>query len=92
MKEKVKNFLASKKMKVAMICSAMASALAIGVSADDPVTSATISSTMQTAMQSTITETMNMLSAILPAAFGLVGAMIVVSFGIKLFKKVTGKA
>lgn len=40
--------------------------------------------TVATDMQGTIT-------SILPVALGVVGAVLVVTFGIKIFKKITGK-
>lgn len=33
-----------------------------------------------------------MITTILPIALGLIGAVLAINFGIKLFKKVTGKA
>ena len=93
MKKKIKEFLSSKKMKVALILSAMVSVLSVSAFAEEPVSqTAAISTAMQSAMSTTVSETLSMISAILPTALSLVGAMLVVSLGIKAFKKITGKA
>lgn len=51
---------------------------------------------VQTAIVSSLTEIgTNMsgtITAVLPIALGLIGTMMVVTFGVKLFKKLTNKA
>lgn len=51
-----------------------------------------IADALTTALQTAITETMSMIGSLLPIALGLVTAGIVIGYGIKLIKRVTGKA
>ncbi|TCL59975.1 hypothetical protein EDD76_103166 [Kineothrix alysoides] len=51
---------------------------------------------VQTALVASLTDIgsgiMSVLTLVLPIALGIVGAVMVVIFGVKLFKKLTGKA
>lgn len=51
---------------------------------------------IKTAMESTFTtvqtDAMEMIASALPVALTIVGAVMVVTIGIKVFKKITGKA
>ena len=58
----------------------------------EPTSVVSIGEALTTSLQTTITETMTMLSSLLPIALGLVGAGLVITFGLKFFKKITGKA
>ena len=91
--KKIKEFLKSKAFKVAAICGVVSSALCMSVLADDtPSATSTVTSAMQSAMSTTISDTVTMITTMLPTALSLVSVMLVVSLGIKAFKKITGKA
>lgn len=54
-------------------------------------TTATVSSALGTAFTSVASDCMNAITTILPIALPVLGALVVVGIGIKIFKKVTGK-
>ena len=51
-----------------------------------------ITTALTTAIGTMATNCMDMISSVLPVALPIVGAGVVVTFGLKTFKKVTGKA
>ena len=51
----------------------------------------TVTSALSTAFQSVATDCLSAIQAILPIALPVLGALVVVGIGIKIFKKVTGK-
>lgn len=59
--------------------------LVLGAAAGGTVTDA-----LTTAMTSTAAECTSAISAVLPVALPVMGALVVVGIGIKVFKKVTG--
>lgn len=52
----------------------------------------TITSTLTTSLSTVANDVMSVISAVLPYALTVVGAGLVVTLGIKIFKKVAGKA
>lgn len=51
-----------------------------------------IVTTMETAFQSVSSDIMSVIGSILPIAMGIVGAGLVIVFGVKWFKRLTNKA
>lgn len=52
----------------------------------------TISTALETALQSIATGMDNVIADVTPIALGIVGSVMVITFGVNLFKKVTNKA
>lgn len=53
--------------------------------------STTVTSALSTAFQTVANDCLSAIEAILPIALPVLGALVVVGIGIKIFKKVTGK-
>ena len=51
----------------------------------------TITSAMQTALFAVQNDAMTLIGAVLPYALAVMGAVLVISIGIKVFRKVTGR-
>lgn len=52
----------------------------------------TITAAVKTALTTVETNAMTMIGDVLPSALAIVGAVLVITIGIKAFKKVSGKA
>lgn len=52
----------------------------------------TISTAMSTAFQSVQTNVISLITTCIPYALGIIGTVLAVTIGIKIFKKVTGMA
>lgn len=50
-----------------------------------------ITTAMQTALFNVQTDAMSLIGTVLPYALAIVGAVIVISLGIRVFKRVTGR-
>lgn len=57
----------------------------------DPATISNVTGALTTALGTVASDAMSAISAILPIALPVVGAVVVVMLGIKIFKKVTNK-
>lgn len=54
-------------------------------------TISTVTSAVSTGLQSVQSDALSLIATVLPYALGVMGAILVVSIGIKVFKKVTGR-
>ena len=85
-----------KKSKV-VVCSAIAvmSTVAVGLvaSATDPetTTSSTISSAMSSGLDGIKDDALGIIGTVLPYGLAIIGASLVITIGIKVFKKLTGR-
>ena len=87
----------SKKTKIAVSSAfAVMSTVAFGLVAsaeESGTTSSTVdlSDAMETALDSLLSQTMEMLATVLPIAISVLTAGVVISYGIKMFKKISGQ-
>lgn len=58
---------------------------------DGTATVTTLTTAVSTALSTVVSDTMSMIAAVLPYALSVMGAIIVVSFGIKVFRRITGR-
>lgn len=63
-----------------------------GIAESTGTGTSSIVTTMETAFQSVSSDIMSVISSILPIAMGIVGAGLVIVFGVKWFKRLTNKA
>lgn len=79
-----------KLIKVILLCAVVVSVLTVGAMAADE-TSAVVT-TMTASFQTIVSDCMSAITGILPVALPLLGLSVAIMFGIKWFKKITGKA
>lgn len=93
MKEKLKKVFGPKRLVPTAILALMAMVMTIGAFAEGETPSATagIQSAVTTALQTTQSDVMTTIAGVLPYALAIVGAVLVVTMGIKVFKKISGK-
>lgn len=96
----MKKFLAKIKEKVnARKLALMGSVMAVTVlgtsviahAEGEPSGSAAIQSAVTTALATTQSDAMTLIASVLPYALAIVGAVIVVTIGIRVFKKISGR-
>lgn len=89
----MKAFFAKHKraMSLTMMTFLLSIMSAVGVFAEGETASSTISSAVTTALGSVQSDAMSMIASVLPYALAIVGAIIVVTIGIRVFKKVSGR-
>jgi hypothetical protein len=78
-----------KKIFLACLVVVMVAAMAVPAFAEDPVD---ISTVMTTSFQEMINNMMTMAANVLPICMSVLGLSVAVGFGIKWFKRLTGKA
>lgn len=91
---KMKKFAVSKKASVMAVVAVMACAIcAIGAHAEGEGASGTaaIQSAVTSALATTQSDAMTLIASVLPYALAIVGAIIVVTIGIRVFKKISGR-
>lgn len=84
----IKDFVSDKKAEVAAVSSAIVASGAMTpvlAFADDPVT---VSGTLNTGVTNAVTEAQNAILAVLPQALVLMGVVLGITVGIRLFKKI----
>ena len=93
MKEKLKKVFNRKRFVAVVLMALMAMVMSVGAFAEDEIPSATagIQSAVTTALHTTQSDVMTTIAGVLPYALAIVGAVLVVNMGIKVFKKVSGK-
>lgn len=64
---------------------------AVGVFAEGETTQATINTAVSTALGTVQNDAMSLIASVLPYALAIVGAVLVVTIGIKVFKRVSGR-
>lgn len=94
MVHKAKSWIKSnpKTFSVASACSvvgSVASALTVGAFAAEPVTTETLSTTLQTALQTMLNDFFSYAAVVLPVGLTIFGAIVGISYAIKLFKKIS---
>lgn len=72
-------------MALTVLCSAVA------VHAEGESATAGIQSAVTTALATTQSDAMTLISSVLPYALAIVGAVLVVTIGIRVFKKISGR-
>lgn len=63
----------------------------LGLLAADASTTSTVTSALKTGITTIATDASTAIGDVIPVALPIMGAMVIVSVGIKVFKKVTGK-
>lgn len=90
---KVKTKLHGKRvvMITAIMAIAALSLSSVAFAEGESTGSAAITSAVTTALATTQSDAMTMISSVLPYALAIVGAIIVVTIGIRVFKKISGR-
>lgn len=90
---KIRTWLRTKEAKYGMMGGTVLSAatLALNAGAVDETTT-TITTALTTATQQMITDSMAMIGTLVPIVVPLLGASIIVAYGIKFIKRITSKA
>lgn len=91
--KKLMEKLRSKKVAMMMAVMALTGAIcAVGVHAEGETSgTAGIQSVVTTALAQTQSDAMSLIASVLPYALAIVGAIIVVTIGIRVFKKISGR-
>lgn len=90
---KIKKFAVSKKASMMAVVAVMACAIcAVGAHAEGEASgTAAVQSAVTTALAQTQSDAMTLIASVLPYALAIVGAVIVVTIGIRVFKKISGR-
>lgn len=90
--QKVKSKIKSKRAGVMLtIMSLTALAMCVAANAEGESASAGIQSAVTTALATTQSDAMTLIASVLPYALAIVGAVLVVTIGIRVFKKISGR-
>lgn len=92
MKKKIQSILHSVELRRASTFAVLAAAMMCFASAEGPSSAATITSALTTATTSMISDSMTMIGTLVPVVLPLLGASILVAYGIKFIKRIVGKA
>lgn len=76
-----------KKLRIMLVAALAALVLTVGAFADN----SGIVSTVGSALSTVQTDAMTMISTVLPYALAIVGAVLVITVGIRVFKKISGR-
>jgi len=87
---KIKAKFSGKRAALLMAISALAGVLVVGgASADE--TGSGVQAAVTGALANVQSESLSMISAVLPYALAIVGSVLVVTIGIRVFKKISGR-
>lgn len=93
LREKLRKLARNKKVAIIPVLSVMVCALcAVGAHAEGETTgSAGVASAVTSALQQTSNDALSIISSVLPYALAIVGAVLVVTIGVRVFKKISGR-